>query len=122
MRLLREMQRGKVAGGHQGQQIMAAGDMSAASIESDSISIEHTPIVSIECAWSNGSTPTGSLQLYGSVSGNNWFAVGSSVAVSGDSGCAQLLDANAGYLFAMAVYTKSGGSGDLDMFAEAKGV
>jgi len=120
MRLLNEDKRNKVSAGPQGLRVITDGDMSTASITSASFTVQHTPIVCIELAWS-GATPVGTLQLQGSVSGVNWFNVGSTVAVSGNTGAAQVTDANAGYLFARVVYTRTSGTGTLQGYAEGKG-
>lgn len=121
MRLLRELNRGALSAAPQGLQILSAGDMSQGTVVSSSFDVEHTPLICIEAAWSAGSTPVGTLQLQGSVSGVNWFNVGSTVAVSGNTGAAQVTDANAGYLYARVLYTKTSGSGTLVAYAEAKG-
>ena len=120
MRLLRELNRNVINAGAQGLKIITAGDMSQASVTSSVFDVEHTPIVSVECSWT-GTAPVGTLQLQGSISGVNYFNVGSSVAVSGNTGCVQLADANAGYLFARVVFTKTSGTGTLTAFADAKG-
>jgi hypothetical protein len=121
MRLLREYQRQTPTNDPQGLEIVRAADMGA-SYTSPSWLIEHLPILAVECAWSAGVGTQGSFQLQGSVSGVNWFNVGSAVAINATSGCILLADANAGYLFARVVYTRTAGDADLDIFAEAKGV
>jgi hypothetical protein len=93
----------------------------SANITGNSFTVEHTPILAIECTWS-GTAPVGTLQLQGSVSGLNWFNVGSTVAVSGNTGTVLLRDDNAGYLFARAIYNFTSGVGTLNAYAEAKGV
>lgn len=120
MRLLNENKRNKISAGPNGLQVITSGDMSAASVTSDSFTVQHTPIVCIELNWA-GAAPVGTAQLQGSVSGLNWFNVGSTVAVSGASGTVQVTDANAGYLFARVVYTRTSGSGTLQAYSEAKG-
>jgi hypothetical protein len=65
--------------------IIVNGDMSA-SIDSeviDSTSLDH---LVIEVIWSAGTSPTGSVTLQGSVTGENWASIGSAVTVSGASG------------------------------------
>lgn len=121
MRLLSESGRNKVSAGPQGLQVVTNGDMSQATVTSTAFTVQHTPIVCIQAVWSAGSTPVGTLQLQGSVDGTNYFNVGSTVAVSGNSGTAQVTDANAGYLFARLLYTRTSGSATLNAYAEAKG-
>jgi len=94
--------------------------MSQASVVSDSFTVEHTPIVCIQANWS-GVAPVGVIQLQGSIDGSNYFDVGSSVAVSGNSGSKCVNDDSAGYLFARLKYTKTSGTGSIDAFASAKG-
>lgn len=122
MRLLRELQRGVFNAGSQGDPLTwsNSGDMSQASCTSAQASCEHLGIISVECAWSAGSTPVGTLQLQGSVSGANWFNVGAAVAVSGNTGCAQVNDASSAYNYLRVVYTKTSGGGTLTM-ARAQG-
>jgi len=121
MRLLSEANRNKVSAGPQGFQVLSAGDMGSATLTSTAFSVQHTPIMGIQAVWSAGSTPVGTLQLQGSIDGTNYFNVGSTVAVSGNSGTAYVSDANAFYLFARLIYTKTSGSGTLNAYAEAKG-
>lgn len=115
MRLLRELQRGVLNAGSQGDPLAwsSAGDMSQASCTSAQASCEHLGMISVECAWSAGGAPVGTLQLQGSVSGASWFNVGAAVAVSGNAGCAQVSDASSAYNFLRVVYTKTSGSGTL---------
>ena len=119
MRLLSEVGR-KKSDDKPGLKVLTAGDMSG-NLTSDAFTVQHTPIVCIQAVWSAGSTPVGTLQLQGSVNGTDYFDVGSTVAVSGNTGTKQVTDANAGYLFARLVYTRTSGSGTLNAWAEAKG-
>lgn len=123
MRLLREQLRGVSSGSGEGDPLVFSnsGDMSQATLTCAAVAIFHMPIVCLQAIWS-GTSPVGTLQLQGSVNGANWFNVGSTVAVSGNTGSAQVTDANAGYNFARVLYTKTSGTGTLSGFAQAKGV
>lgn len=120
MRLLNEQGRNKLSAGPQGVQI-ATNESMGANVTSSSFTVQHTPIVCIQAVWSAGGTPVGTLQLQGSVNGTDFFNVGSTVAVSGNTGTAQVTDANAGYLFARLLYTRTSGTATLNAYAEAKG-
>lgn len=123
MRLLRELQRGVVSGSSQGEPLAwsSSGDMSQATLTTAQGNCQHTPIISVECAWT-GTSPVGTVQLQGSVSGSAYFNVGSTVAVSGNSGTVQVSDANAGYNFFRVLYTKTSGTGTMAAAqAQAKG-
>ena len=123
MRLLKELNRGITNSGPQGEKLAwsNSGDMSQASCTSASASCEHIGMISVECAWS-GTSPVGTLQLQGSVSGSAWFNVGSSVAVSGNTGCVQVADVSSAYNYFRVVYTKTSGTGTLTAAqAQAKG-
>jgi len=121
MRVLSELGRNKVSAGPQGFQCITAQSMGA-DVTGTAFTVQHTPIVCIQAVWSAGATPVGTLQLQGSVDGTNFFNVGSTVAVSGNSGTAQVTDANAGYLYARMIYTRTSGTATLNAYAEAKGV
>jgi hypothetical protein len=122
MRLLKALNTAFKQGGSQGFPLAfsSSGDMSQATLTSATMDCEHMGMLAAECSWA-GSSPVGVLQLQGSVSGNNWFNVGSSVAVSGNTGCSYVSDSNVGYLYARVIYTKTSGTGTIAGFGEAKG-
>ncbi len=120
MRVLSELGRNKVSAGPQGFQCITAQSMGA-DVTGTAFTVQHTPIVGIQAVWSAGATPVGSIQLQGSIDGTNFFNIGSSVAVSGNTGTAYVTDANAAYLYARLIYTRTSGTATLNAYSEAKG-
>jgi hypothetical protein len=120
MRLLNDANRSSTSASPKGFKIADAVSMGA-TFSSSVFSVAHTPITCIQFVWSAGAAPVGVLQLEGSIDGTNYFAVGSTVAVSGNSGNVQLTDSNAGYLYSRFTYTRTSGTATANAFAEAKG-
>jgi hypothetical protein len=111
-----------------------AGDMSLASVTSETINLENILFLAIQAIWSG--TPTGTIKLQAScdvgrentgnldgVGVSNWTDVPSatlSPAGSASSGFIELKES--GFKWARLVYTRSGGSGSLTARFNAKGV
>lgn len=114
--------------------IVDAGDMSLASITSDTINLENILYLAVQAVWTG--TPTGTIKLQGScdtgttIAGNtdgdgvsNWTDIASatlSPAGSASSGFIELKET--GIKWVRLVYTKSGGSGSLTSRFNAKGI
>jgi hypothetical protein len=114
--------------------VFNAGDMSLASITSDTINLENILYLAVQAIWTG--TPTGTIKLQGScdtgktIAGNldgvsvtNWTDITSAtLAPSGAAGSGFIEIKETGIKWARLVYTRSGGSGSLTARFNAKGV
>ena len=103
--------------------VITNGDMSTASITSTPLVIQQLSLISFQTVWS-GSSPVGALQVQtsndfalngdGSVrTAGTWTNVGSSVAVSGNSGSLEIALSDVPSYAIRIVYTKTSGTGTL---------
>ncbi len=114
--------------------IITNGDMSTASITSDVINMENILFLAVQGVWTG--TPTGTLKLQGScdtgltIAGNvtgsgvtNWTDITSATtAPSGSAGSGFIEVKETGLKWVRAVYTRSSGSGTLNVRFNAKGI
>lgn len=110
------------------------GDMSLASITSDTINLENILYLAIQAIWTG--TPTGTIKLQGScdtgttIAGNtegagvsNWTDIASATLAPGGSASSGFIELKeTGMKWARLVYTRSGGSGALTARFNAKGI
>jgi len=75
--------------------------------------------VSVVAKWT-GTSPVGSLQLYGSPDNVNFFPIGTAMAVSGNTGLAAWDVIDSGALYLSVVYTKTSGTGTLVVTESSK--
>lgn len=73
----------------------------------------------VVASWT-GSSPAGSLQLYGSADAVNYVPLGTAQAVSGNSGSAAWDVVGTGALWLSVVYTKTSGTGTLVVTESSK--
>lgn len=102
------------------EQIVINGDMSG-DVTSDAQEIKEVKGYAIQAIWSAGSTPVGSTKLQASLDGTNYTDIdGSSISVSGNSGSNFYNIELANYPYVRLVYTRTSGSGTLNVSISAK--
>lgn len=100
--------------------IITAGSM-ATSLTSTSTEIKEYKGYAIQAVWSAGSTPVGSTKLQVSLDNTTFTDVtGSDLAVSGNSGSNFYNVELANYPYVRLVYTRTSGSGTLNVSISAK--
>lgn len=96
-----------------------SGDMSAATITSLIQKIRNVDNVCMEVAWTG--TPTGTFQLFGSITGNNWGLIQLTIPGPAGAAGALLLDLNQlSFPLIKLVYTKVSGTGTLVTYVGGK--
>jgi hypothetical protein len=95
---------------------------SAASWESDELSIRKLDIVGLQLNWSNGSSPVGTCKVQATIDGENWvdLVMSSELAVSGASGSHLFNIGQIPFDKIKFVYTRSSGSADFELWMMSK--
>jgi hypothetical protein len=107
-------------------QIITAGDMSAATINSAGQDIQNVPLGAIHAVWTGAPVGTIIVQASADLTSTaasvvNWTTVsGSTVAVSG-AGDVMINFSNVGYKWMRLQYTKTSGTGTLNAILDTKG-
>ncbi len=101
------------------KKLINAGDVSA-NIPGVPLEIKEILTGAIQTVWT-GSTPIGTLVIQGSCDGVNFTTLASgSQSISGNSGSFLLPLADIGYSYIQAVYTKSSGTGTINVTLNGK--
>lgn len=96
-------------------------DPMSATVSGTSIDVSSSTYCAVQIVWSAGSTPVGSLQIEGSCDGSTFSAVGSAVSISGNTGNSLTNLGAIGYPYIRATYTRTSGSGTLNVYISTKG-
>lgn len=107
--------------------LTSAGDMSG-DVTSSAVDVRYLDSAALQAVWSNGSTPVGVLTVQGSVNYGQpgvtaaWTTISLSATlnVSGSSGSAIADLTQITYPYVRMVYTRSSGSGSLDIWVSGK--
>lgn len=102
---------------------LISGKAMTANITSAVVDVRWLSNMSIQCNWSAGSSPSGTLAVLESVDDVNFTSMptSSSVTVSGNSGTAQIDFNQVPGPYIEVTYTFSSGTGTLDCYVSGKG-
>jgi len=98
--------------------IIDAGSMASATLTSQIIDISEVSCFAVQSVW-DGATPIGTISYQASLDGTNFTEI-SNASVSGNTGSLLLNVVNPGYVSFRTVYTKTSGSGTLNIRMSAK--
>lgn len=104
------------------KQLIVGFDVSSGNKTGDPINTEHCVVAGVQYVVASGVAPTGTLKLQGTYDGTNWLDISGATASITTNGTGEIKITDAPYLDIRPVYTKTSGTGTLDVYAIAKGV
>lgn len=103
--------------------ILTSGDMSQSTLSSDIINVQYLDNVGLEVTWTG--TPTGTITVEGSVSNSNYYSLTFNPTLTQPAGSSggYLINLNQfPFVYYYVKYTRSSGTGTLNVWAAVKEV